>query len=234
MTLDDFDEFSKVVMGFAELKGKKLSPPAIKLYFRAMQHWSLDEFKLAAEQLLRTSTFMPTPKEFEDLRKAGDLTAGEAWELVKSGAMLEVGSRTYRAAQIVGGQYYIRHADTERDLPFIERRFLQAFADLEKVDPVREALPQIVNPEARIALSRPVSAGRIVDQLFERPEPAKPEMRALPAPQPKAKDPPKSPREKITALVKLHADFTAEDIARIAGESVETVREVMAELENAA
>lgn len=168
MTLDDFDEFSKVVVGFAELKGKKLSPPAIKLYFRAMQHWSLDEFKLAAEQLLRTSTFMPTPKEFEDLRKAGDLTAGEAWDLVKSGAVLEPGSRAYRAAQIVGGQYYIRHADVERDLPFIERRFLQAFADLEKVDPVREALPQIVKPEARIALRGPAHASHFIPDFRQR------------------------------------------------------------------
>src|SRR4051812_2232876 len=79
MTLDDFNAFSAVVVGFGELRGRKLSPEAIELYFRAMGSWSLADFKAAAELLLRTSQFMPTPFDFEQLRKAGRPTAAEAW-----------------------------------------------------------------------------------------------------------------------------------------------------------
>jgi hypothetical protein len=56
---------------------------------------------------------------------------------------LDPNSRAARAAQIVGGQYAIRHADIERDLPFVQKRFMEAYADLTDVDSVREALPQI-------------------------------------------------------------------------------------------
>ena len=79
MTPADYDAFCAVVVGFAEIKGKHLSAAAIEIYWRSMQHWPLDDFRAAAEQLLRTCEFMPTPKDFEDLRRAAKPTAGEAW-----------------------------------------------------------------------------------------------------------------------------------------------------------
>lgn len=169
MRPSDRSEFVRILTGMAAIKpGGKLTPEAIDLYWNAMQSWAIEEFRAAASHLVQTCEFMPNPYHFTKLRKAGELTAGEAWDLVKSGAVLEPGSRAYRAAQIVGGQYYIRHADVERDLPFIERRFLQAFADLEKVDPVREALPQIVKPEVRIALRGPAHASHFIPDFRQR------------------------------------------------------------------
>jgi hypothetical protein len=38
-------------------------------------------------------------------------------------------------------------ANTERDLPHIQRRFLEAYEELTDVDSVREALPQIAARE---------------------------------------------------------------------------------------
>ena len=70
MNAIDRKAFCEIVLGFAELKGKQLSAAAIELYWRSMQHWPLEDFRAAAQQLLRTCEFMPTPKDFEDLRRA--------------------------------------------------------------------------------------------------------------------------------------------------------------------
>ena len=82
MTPDDRRPCLEIVIGFAELKGKKLSTPALELYWTAMQAWDLQDFRAAANHLLKTCEFMPTPKDFEDLRKAGRMKAGEAWAFV--------------------------------------------------------------------------------------------------------------------------------------------------------
>lgn len=229
MTLDDFSEFSNVVRGFAELKGRELSAPALKLYFRALMHWSLDDFKRAAELLLRTCEFMPTPKDFEDLRKTGEPTADEAWAIVLSGAKLPLGSRMARAANTLGGQASIRREDTERTLPFTRNKFCEAYDVLTKVDPVREAVPQIAAHGARAALSAPTNIATMLPaELTQRTSQAAPV--ALPASvvaqaAPKvALPPPKSAREKILALLPLGMDDDA--IAKVSGQPVELVRQV--------
>lgn len=151
MIPEDFDSFCEVVTGFAELKGKQLSAPAIELYWRAMQHWSIEDFRKAAGHLLRTCTFMPTPKDFEDLRKAGRPTVGEAWANAlahcQSGAWRR-GScgdpRIDAAASMVGGYGAIALCSTDK-LGFIERRFAEHYETLEDVTDTREAVPQIAN-----------------------------------------------------------------------------------------
>lgn len=138
----DYRPFCEVVLGFAELKGKQLSAPALELYWRALQHWSLADFRLAAEQLVRTSEFMPTPKDFEDLRKAGDETAAEAWDAVffKRGA---VTPRARRAAELAAGGRYLGHLDLEREVPHVQRRFMEIYRELADVEQTRGAVPQI-------------------------------------------------------------------------------------------
>jgi hypothetical protein len=110
-----------------------------------MSDWPVDDFKSAASHLVRNCQFMPTPYDFEQLRRAGEPTAGEAWTVVLGGQSLEPGSRLARAAAIVGGQYAITHANIEKDLPFIQRRFEAAYNELTDVDVVREQLPQIAS-----------------------------------------------------------------------------------------
>lgn len=239
MTNEDFDEFSKVVIAFAELRGKELSVPAQKLYFRALKHWQLDEFKRAAEHLLRTCEFMPTPKQFEDLRRAGEPTAAEAWAMAlsacvnwRSGAL--PAGRIARAAAAVGGFQAIAMANTERDLPFVQKRFLEAYDELSDVEPVRDELPQIAERGARAALSAPADiAAMLPTQLSQRS--SQPGVVALPTPKvatpvPKVSSPPpKSARDKILALLPLGMDDDA--IAKVSREAVETVRQVRAEQE---
>jgi len=143
MQLSDKPKFVTTLVGLAAIKGRELTDEAIDLWWLSMAPWSIEDFTAAAAHLISSCQFMPTPFDFAQLRKAGELTAGEAWSLALSGKPLPAGSRVARAAQIVGGQYAIRHANVEKDLPFIERRFKEAYGDLCEVDPVRESLPQI-------------------------------------------------------------------------------------------
>jgi hypothetical protein len=132
--------FVRILNGLVAIKpgAKALTPEALTIWWNSMQDWSIADFEQAAAHLVRHSKFMPSPYEFEELRRAGELTASEAWTLALSGAELQPGCRAARAALIVGGQYAIRHANTERDLPHIERRFLDAYEQLADVDPARE------------------------------------------------------------------------------------------------
>lgn len=148
MIATDKQAFVAVLVGLAAIKpGKGLTPEALEIWWAAMARWELDEFKSAAAHLASSIQFMPSPYDFEQLRKAGEPTAGEAWEEVLSGCLLEPGSRTDRAAQICGGQYEIRHADIETALPHIMRRFIQVYDELSDVDPARDALPSIVKQD---------------------------------------------------------------------------------------
>jgi hypothetical protein len=145
----DKTDFVKVVMGFAELKGKQLSLPALELYWAALSDWDLIQFKAAAAHLLKTCEFMPTPKDFEDLRKAGRATAGEAFAI----AVAHAASSAYRrgvtgvdlidrCVRMIGGYGAIAICDEDK-LHFLERRFVEHYGALEDAEEVRHALPAI-------------------------------------------------------------------------------------------
>lgn len=156
MNQSDRKAFCEVVIGFAELKGKQLSAPAIELYWRAMQRWSLEDFRAAAEQLLRSCEFMPTPKEFEALRRAGAPTASEAWDLVvrhtkgayRDGSGIDDGGPIDRAVAGLGGYKAIAFHDIDY-LPIMQRQFVERFGEQADVESVRESLPQLANLGSR-------------------------------------------------------------------------------------
>lgn len=174
----DRKAFIEVVLGFAELKGKQLSAPALELYWRSLQHWPLDDFRASAEQLLRTCEFMPLPKDFEDLRKAGRPTAGEAWaavlDFVRSGYSPNFPTRlptrgpladplVQRAVNAVGGFRAVAMSDVDAT-QFLERRFCEHFEAVQDCDDVREALPQIAFTDRR-SLTGPVKASNLLGRL---------------------------------------------------------------------
>lgn len=153
MRAGDKAEFAKVILAFAELKGRQVSLPAIELYWVAMQDWELADFVAAAGHLLKTMAFMPTPKDFEDLRRAGRNTAGEAWDKAVSHAA----SSRYRkgptgddlidqCVRMIGGYAAIAMCEEEK-LHFLERRFCEHYATLEESHVVRAALPNIAKPD---------------------------------------------------------------------------------------
>lgn len=171
MIPQDRAAFLEAVIGLAELKGKQLSAPALELYWRAMQHWCIEDFKQAAQHLVRTCEFMPTPKDFEDLRKAGRPTPGEAWAEVltyvrrgyfhwQGGGVSRNGqtppalsSTAVAAVEMLGGFEAIAMSE-ESKLHFLERRFCDHYRELEDAGEVRAALPQLTNPNmAQLAAS---------------------------------------------------------------------------------
>jgi hypothetical protein len=166
MTPNDFDSFSEVVTGFAELKGKVLSPAAIKLFWNAMQHWPIEDFRAAAGHLVRSCEFMPTPKDFEDLRKAGRPTSGEAWIKARETARRDWGMKSCgnplidRAVRAIGGFDAIGMCDTDK-MHFLERRFCEHFEAMQESEEVRQDLPQITTAGAFGALDALVDKMRI-------------------------------------------------------------------------
>lgn len=144
MHRDDEIEVIRVLTGLAAIKRVDLTPEVFDLWCAALADWTLADFKAAASYLVTSCKWMPTPYDFAQLRKAAEPTAGEAWEHVLSGAPLIPASREHRAAQIVGGQWAIRHANIEKDLPFIAKRFHEAYDQLSDADTVRHELPQLV------------------------------------------------------------------------------------------
>jgi len=148
MAPEDRKTFLEIVVGFAELKGKSLSAPALELYWNAMQHWSIADFQQAANHLVRSCEFMPTPKDFEDLRKAGRPTSGEAWIKARETARRGWGMKSCgnplidRAARAIGGFDAIGMCDIDK-MHFLERRFCEHFEAMQESEEVRQDLPMI-------------------------------------------------------------------------------------------
>jgi hypothetical protein len=155
MIAADRGAFLDIVLGFAEIHSKQLSVPALNSWWNAMSPgWSIDEFRQAANHLLRTLKFMPSPADFENLRKAGRPTAGEAFaqavEASKSCAQggyftdnVASGDRlTDRVVRAIGGYRVIAMSEVDK-LHFLERRFTEHYETMQDADHVREALPQL-------------------------------------------------------------------------------------------
>lgn len=140
MRPSDRAEFVRVLNGLAAIKSKDLTAEALDLWWSAMARWEIGDFKAAASHLVTACQFMPTPYDFSQMQKASQPIAAEAWANVLSGAPLDPRSRTARAAKLMGGQQHIRMANIERDLPHIQRRFLEAYEELSDVEETREAL----------------------------------------------------------------------------------------------
>lgn len=154
MRPDDRKAFLEIVIGFAELKGKQLSAPALELFWNAMQHWSIEDFRAAANHLVGTCQFMPTPKDFEALRRAQRPSADEAWLKARKSLQWTVNgyveapgidplvAKTLRS---IGGANALAMCDEDK-LHFLERRFTQVYESLQDSGDTRAALPQLAGP----------------------------------------------------------------------------------------
>lgn len=151
----DRPEFLRVLNGLAAIKpGAKLTTEALDMWWLSMAEWPLAGFKQAAAHLARAIEFMPSPFHFEELRKAGRPTAGEAWELARKacGSAIQCGQVTHngscgdamidRVVRAIGGYGAIAMCDRHK-LPFLERRFAEHYESIEASDDVRLALPQV-------------------------------------------------------------------------------------------
>ena len=154
----DADEvhFLKVLNGLASMFRVEIEQEALPIWWDAMRGWSLIDFKTAAAQLVKTSKFMPRPADFEQLRKAGRPTAGEAW----ARAVRYAASSAYRtkpeigdelidtAVRAIGGFQAIGMTDEDK-LHFLETRFCEHYEQIEDRTDIRKAVPEIANHERK-------------------------------------------------------------------------------------
>ena len=158
-------EFVRVLNGLAEIKNADLTKDSYELWWQSMKNWSIDDFRDAAGYLLLNCKFMPTPYDFEQLRKKGEVSAHEAWSMAlhhadgawRHGVLGD--ALTDRVIAALGGYSVI--ALTHKDkLGFLERRFLDAYKDILDTSVVRKALPDLTE-RTRIQNGSPVQIGKI-------------------------------------------------------------------------
>jgi hypothetical protein len=170
MNATERKDFCQIVLGLAELYGKELSSPALALYWNSLRDWPLDEFRTAAELLLRRCEFMPAPRDFEVLRRAARPLAGEAWSRVlahlrggyRSGVGVDDGGPIDQAVLSIGGYQVLAHRDMQY-LGIDERRFTDRFAQVVDAIDVRRALPRFTDANCQAT-----SGGRLLADV-EKP-----------------------------------------------------------------
>jgi hypothetical protein len=152
MQAEDFQRFRAVLAGMAKLYDRELDAPLLDVYWLALRDWSLLDFEQSAAHLLAHSRFMPRPVDFTEIRKAGAMTAGEAWAVAvqhargawRAGPAVPDVDRAVRA---LGGWPVLANA-TLQGLQYLEPRFGKAFDELQDRSEIRDALPQITGPGA--------------------------------------------------------------------------------------
>ncbi len=165
MDSGDRPEFVRVLNGLAAIKRVDLTKDTYELWWQSLKDWLINDFKDAAGYLLLNCQFMPTPYDFEQLRKKGEVSAHEAWAMamhhvegpwrqgVLGDALID------RVVAALGGYSVI--ALTHKDkLGFLERRFLDTYNDLLDTSVARKALPDLTE-RARIQNGSPVQIGEI-------------------------------------------------------------------------
>ncbi len=165
MDSNDKPEFVRVITSLAAIKGKDLTKDVLLLWWQCLKDWTVDDFKNAAGYLLKNCQFMPTPFDFEQLRKKGEVSAHEAWAMAlrhaegawRHGVLGD--ALTDRVVAALGGYNVIALTKTDK-LGFLERRFLDTYNDLLDTSVVREALPDLTE-RPRIQNGSPVQIGKI-------------------------------------------------------------------------
>lgn len=147
MQPSDRPEFVRVLNGLAAVKpGKGLTPEALDVWWLALRDWPLADFRAAAGHLARTVEFMPSPYHFAQLRKAGRPTSAEAWELAWKGNPTN-DYAIAKALAVAAGSERLGMIELTR-LPWVEKRFREAYDELVDVVEHREALPHLTDSEA--------------------------------------------------------------------------------------
>ena len=158
-------EFVRVLTSLADIKRVDLTKETYEMWWNCMRDWTISDFSDAAGFLLKNCQFMPTPFDFEQLRKKREPSAHEAWAKVMchvEGAWRQgvLGDALIdRVIAMLGGYRLIALTSSDK-LGFLERRFMDAYNDLLDTGGVRAALPRLTE-RARIRHGAPVQIGDI-------------------------------------------------------------------------
>jgi hypothetical protein len=171
MEVSDKVEMSRVLLGLAAIMpNAKVTPEALEVWFGAMRDWDIADFRAAASHLAKTCRFMPTPYDFEQVRKAGTTTSAEAF----AQALAHCASGQWRqvphpdraielAVQGLGGWRAMAFCEEDKT-HFLEKRFAEHYAELTDKRDTIAALPGIVNAPK---LAGPAPADRLLGRLLD-------------------------------------------------------------------
>lgn len=142
MTPNDRPEFLRVMNGLAAVFGAQITPEALDVWWGTFGSWSLHEFKQAAGAAVTRCKFMPRPADLFDVRRSARPTPGEAWEIAGQGRD-ELADKAFGIA--TQGRYFGHIPYDEHQ--WVQKRFLEVYAQLLEVDEARAAAPQLAAPE---------------------------------------------------------------------------------------
>ena len=152
MQSTEFQQFKSVMAGMGRVFGADIDGVILDAYWLALRDWPLDEFQAAASHLLANSQFMPKPADFTALRKAGQPTAGEAFQKARE-ILKRLYPREYSghqsgdprldAAIRACGGYEALAMCTSENIGFFERRFAEHYESITDAESVRGALPNL-------------------------------------------------------------------------------------------
>lgn len=153
MNVSDKPEFLRILTGLAAIKpGKPLTPEGLEVYWLALSDWDVVQFREAASHLAKSVEFMPNPYHFEQLRKAGQQTAGEAFGTARM-ICRSLSPREFRnhasgdpkldkAIRACGGWEALAMCTSE-NIGFFERRFAEHYEAISDAEDIRDELPAL-------------------------------------------------------------------------------------------
>ncbi len=163
----DKTSFAAILAGLAAVKpGAKLTPEALDVWWSSFRDWTIEEFRSAAALLAKSHEFFPNPYHFEQLRKAGRLTAGEAWaqvlEYVRGTALRQPDDpRVLAAVRAIGGYHAIGMSKTD-NTHFLERRFAEHYDAISDAHETREAVPLLAEDQHQRKRSGPQNIAKLL------------------------------------------------------------------------
>lgn len=170
MNIEDGDKFRNLIRGMARVFSTEADGLLLETYWLALKSWPLPEFEGACARLLCTSKFMPRPADFNELRKASALCAGEAFaramEVARNCSSREIASSgdpcIDAAAQACGGYFAMGMNETDK-IGFLERRFTEHFETISDREETRDAIPSIAGPRLHRG---PTNGPKRISEIF--------------------------------------------------------------------
>ena len=155
MHANDFERFRGVMAGMAKVYEREIDSTLLDAYWLALRDWPLADFEQAAGHLLGNSKFMPRPADFNDLRRASKPAAAEVWALARKSIQYTphgyvekagIDPLISQALRVIGGPDALAMCPADK-LTFLEKRFSEAYANLDTTTATRTALPSVTKPQ---------------------------------------------------------------------------------------
>jgi hypothetical protein len=132
----DHKVFAAEMKLLQERFNKPMSDPVFARYFAHVSaHLTTEEFMQAAIGIFNEERFFPAPQDFVD-RVKGSLDEqaarewGELMRAVKAGERSSIGPVARAALEKIGGRWAIDNCDSEKDLGFKRKDFIDEFKSI--------------------------------------------------------------------------------------------------------